>query len=385
MKPRLLVVLSRFPFPLDKGDKLRAYHFIKHLSLTRSIYLFALSDEGPKTEALHELQHYCEEIHVLPLTKPTILFNLLKGLFNSLPFQVNYFSHTKHLETVHLAIQRIKPDGIFIQLPRVAEYVRTIQGIHKTIDYQDCFSKIMESRAQSGSWPLKWIYAWEANRLKRYEASLFSDFQQHIIISPSDLEAMPLSESQKQQVKIAPNGVELSHYSPLDSTKEFDVFFAGNMSYPPNVEASVYLVEAVMPLVWKKHPEVKVALIGTTPHFRVKNLASERVVVTGFVEDVRTWYGKGRMLVAPMLIGAGLQNKLLQAMSMEIPCITTPLANAALGGKEGTQVLIGATAEELAQHIVYLLNNKEKAMKIAQEGRAFVSKTFSWDRAVSAV
>jgi sugar transferase (PEP-CTERM/EpsH1 system associated) len=385
MKPRLLVVLSRFPFPLDKGDKLRAFYFIKHLSLSRTIYLFALSDEGSKTDALPVLQPYCEEIHVLPLSKPIIFFNLLTGFFNSLPFQVNYFSHNKHLETIHSAIQRIKPEGIFIQLPRVAEYVRNVQGIHKTIDYQDCFSKIMESRAKSGSWPLKWVYAWEADRLKKYEAAIFADFQQHIIISPSDLEAMPLSENQKSKVKISPNGVELEHYSPLDSPKEFDVFFAGNMSYPPNVEASVYLVEEVMPLVWKKHPQVKVALIGTTPHFRVKNLASEKVIVTGFVEDVRTWYGKGRMLVAPMLIGAGLQNKLLQAMSMEIPCITTPLANAALGGKEGTQVLIGKTAEELAHHILYLLNNKESALKIAQEGRAFVSKTFSWDEAVSAV
>jgi glycosyltransferase involved in cell wall biosynthesis len=140
-----------------------------------------------------------------------------------------------------------------------------------------------------------------------------------------------------------------------------------------------------MPLVWKKYPNAKVALIGTTPHYKVKNLGSEKVLVTGFVEDIRVWYAKGRMLVAPMFIGAGLQNKLLQAMAMEIPCVTTPLANAALGGKPGSQILVGSSAEDLANHILYLLTNQESALKIAREGRIFVSETFSWEEAVSTV
>jgi len=385
MKPKLVVVLSRFPYPLDKGDKLRAYYFIQQLSVKYAIYLFAFSDEGPKTESIPALDPYCTEVHVLTLSKTVRFFNLWRGLFNSLPFQVNYFYDPKLLETIHYAVNRINPDKVFIQLPRVAEYVRTIPGIKKTIDFQDCFSKIMESRAKSGTWPIKWIYALEANRLKKYEKDIFLDFQHHLIISPSDLEAMPLTDLQKKQVRIAPNGVELMQYAPLDSPKEFDIFFAGNLSYPPNIEASVFLVEEIMPLVWKKYPNAKVALIGTTPHYKVKNLGSEKVLVTGFVEDIRVWYAKGRMLVAPMFIGAGLQNKLLQAMAMEIPCITTPLANAALGGKPGSQILVGSSAEELANHILYLLTDQESALKIAREGRIFVSETFSWEEAVSTV
>ena len=383
MKPRLLVVLSRFPYPLDKGDKLRAFYFIKHLSQTYRIFLFALSDLKVSEHTQNELKPYCEEIHILSLSKARLVWNLLQGLTNNLPFQVNYFLNQQHKQTIQTAIERIKPDKLFCQLPRVAEYIRTIQGIPKTLDYQDCFSKIMEGRAQSGSWPMKWIYAWESNRMRKYEANLFQDFEHHLIISKADLVALPLSEAQKKMVRISSNGIEFEFYKPRQEKKDFEVFFAGNMSYPPNVEAGIYLIERVMPLVWEKLPKAKVALIGTNPTAKIKSLAGDLVEVTGFVDDVREWYAKGRILVAPMIIGAGLQNKLLQAMAMEIPCITTPLANSALGAFPGKQVLVGENPSEIASHILTLLNNEELAAQLAYSGREFVTQNFSWDEAVS--
>ncbi len=381
---KIFILLSRFPYPLDKGDKLRAYYFIKQLSYKYRVFLCTLSDVEVSDHEIQELKPFCEQIKVLPLSKIGTFLSLMKGLFNGIPFQVNYFQNSAHQATVKDLVSSFNPNKIFIQLPRMAEYVRNIQDIEKTIDYQDCFSKIMQGRADAGTWPLNILYNIEAKRMQQYEADIFSSFQKHLIISQADLEALKMDSVQKKQIKIAPNGVDNDYYKPYQEpiNKEFDVFFAGNMNYPPNIEAAVYLVDRVMPLVWKLYPNAKVLLVGTEPHRRVKALESANVKVTGWVEDIRPWFAKSKMLVAPMFLGAGLQNKLLQAMAMQIPCITTPLANSALGANPNEEISVGTNEKEISEQIINLLQNPDKAEQLAEAGYQFIQNKFSWDAAV---
>ncbi len=374
---RLFILLPRVPFPIEKGDKLRAYHQIRHLSKTHEIILCALNDAKLDGTALPELSKYCRHIHVIRLTRPVILWNIFLAFITGKPLQIGYFYSRRAKKKIDSLIRTYRPDHIFCQLVRVAEYMRNI-NIPKTLDYQDVFSKGVERRIHSASFYLKPILRLEYKRLLKYEHEVFDHFDNKVIISAPDRDLIP--HARKEDITVIPNGVDHSFFQPVEHEKNHDMVFIGNMGYPPNVDAAVFLVEKILPLVRREYPAMTVLLAGATPHARVKALQSETVRVTGWVDDIRECYAGGRIFIAPLQIGTGLQNKLLEAMAMKLPCITTPLANSALGARENEEILVGSTPAELAGHVITLLKDSGKASQLALKGRQFAIDNFSWER-----
>ena len=377
---KIFVLLPRIPFPLEKGDKLRAFNQIKHLAKGNEIVLCALNDNPKVSEqdAFHALQPYCQSINFIKISKPQILLGLIRAFFKGQPMQCGYFYNRKAAKKVSTLIAKHKPDMLFCQLLRTAEYIRH-KGIPKTIDYQDIFSYGMKRRADVASFVMRPIYNMEYRRLARYEAAIFDDFDVRTIISEPDRALFP--HEKRDEILIVPNGVDHEKYHPMDSEKKYDLVFTGNMSYAPNVNAVEYLANEILPIVWKTLPDVKMYIAGATPDPRVKKCANEKIIVSGWLDDIRTAYAESRVFIAPMRIGTGLQNKLLEAMSMRLPAITSPLANASLGAKPNEEILVGSNAEEMAQHIITLLTDKEQADRLAQAGFDFTNRVYDWGKA----
>lgn len=373
---KLLVIVSRVPYPLDKGDKLRAFNQIKQLSKKHQIILFALNDSILSNEALTELKKYCRGISIIKFSKFTIFFNLVRALFSGLPFQVGYFYFSKAQKKIDELIQKHQPDHIYCQLIRTAEYVKKYPHIPKTLDYMDVFSKGIERRKKTGSFYMKPLFWLEYKRLVKYERKVFGYFNNKTIISEQDKNL--IQHPERQQIKVVPNGVDMEFFKAVPQKKEFELLFNGNMNYPPNIESVEYLVNKILPLVWKQEPGVRLLISGASPHKRVIALHSERVHVSGWVDDIRENFTKSKLLVAPMQISIGLQNKLLEAMAMQMPCITSTLANNALGAQPGDQILVADTPEQYANHIVELLKDETKAKRIAMNGYRFVMTNFNW-------
>jgi sugar transferase (PEP-CTERM/EpsH1 system associated) len=377
---KLFVLLPRIPYPLEKGDKLRAYNQIKQLSKRNEIVLCALNDDPhvDEQQAFQALQPYCSSINFIKLSKISILFGLAKAFFTGLPLQCGYFYRMEAARRVDELIAKHKPDLLFAQLVRVAEYIRH-KKTPKAIDYQDVFSYGMKRRRDIASFLTKPIYNMEYKRLCRYEAVVFDDFEVKTIISQSDRDLIP--HPRHQEILIVPNGVDHDFFKPQQQEKRYDIVFTGNMSYAPNVNAVNYLANEILPLVWKQLPQATMYIAGATPAPEVKKAACERIIVSGWLDDIRDAYAQSRVFIAPMRIGTGLQNKLLEAMSMGLPAITTPLANGSLGAKSGEEILVGSNAEELAQHIITLLTDKEKAQHLAQAGFEFTNRVYDWGKA----
>lgn len=374
---KIFVLLPRIPYPLEKGDKLRAFNQIKQLAKRNEIVLCALNDDSKVNEqdAFHALQPYCQSINFIKITKLQIALGLVRAFCKGLPLQCGYFYNRKDANKIDSLINKHKPDILFGQLLRVAEYIR-YKNLPKAIDYQDIFSYGMKRRADIASPITRPIFNLEYRRLKHYEAAIFDDFDVKTIISESDRALFP--HEKRNEILIIPNGVDHEYFKPQEQEKKYDLVFTGNMSYPPNVNAVDYLANDILPIVWKTLPQVKLYIAGATPDSRVKKAASDRVIVSGWLNDIRDAYAQSRVFIAPMRIGTGLQNKLLEAMSMRLPAITSPLANASLGAKPNEEVLIGSNAEELAQHIIILLTEKELAQHIAQEGYDFAHRVYDW-------
>ena len=378
---KLFILLSRVPYILDKGDKLRAFYQIQKLSEKHDITLFALAEEtDPLAEATEELQKYCRHVYLFPLTKAAILRNTARSFHNTKPVQVNYFYDAKAQEQVDAIIKRHQPDHIYCQLVRMAEYVRHVKNIPKTLDYMDAFSQGMARRSVIAPFYLKPIFKLEAFRLKKYEAQVFNDFRYKTIISRQDRDL--IAHPRHKEIAVVPNGIQTSYFQPLDVPKQYDLVFTGNMNYAPNIEAAVFLAKKVLPLVHKEFPAVRLLLAGASPSFRVQSLQSEHVTVSGWVPDIRQAYASARVFVAPIFIGTGVQNKIMEAMAMKIPCITTQLVNNGVGAANNCHLLVAQTAVDFAQHITALLHNPDLVEQLTNRATAFVHENYSWHKAV---
>jgi polysaccharide biosynthesis protein PslH len=377
---KLLVLLPRVPYPLEKGDKLRAYNHIRYLSESNEIILCALNDKELHPEAMQQLSPFCKSIHVLNISKWSIALNLLKALFKGIPFQAGYFYNKRnHIKIINI-IRQENPNHIFCQLLRVAEYMKSVD-VPKTLDYQDVFSKGVERRIEKSPFYLKPLMRMEYKRLLRYEHQLFSVFDNKTIISRPDRDLIP--HPLRDQIHIIPNGVDTGFFKPLEAEKKYEIVFIGNMGYPPNVDAAEYLAFRVLPLVRKTHPQARLLLAGAAPDKRVQNLACDFVHVTGWVDDIRVCYAQAHIFIAPMQIGTGLQNKLLEAMAMKIPSITSALANSALKATNGEEILVGDKPEDYAALIAKLLDDPLLAEKIAHGGYEFVLRNYDWENATA--
>ncbi|MGD0712091.1 MAG: glycosyltransferase [Bacteroidales bacterium] len=373
---KIFVLLPRVPFPLVKGDKLRAYNQIKYLAQFNEIHLCALNDTKIHPDAINELKTFCKSITVIDLPAGAIIINLFKTLFNGLPFQVGYFFNKRNFNKINILIDDIKPDRIYCQLIRVAEYVKH-QKIRKTLDYQDVFSKGMERRITSSPFYFRPFIKAEHKRLLKYEAEVFDLFDNKTIISYPDREF--IQHPDRNKIVIIPNGVDTGYYKPFDRVKEYDLLFTGNMGYPPNINSAEFLIKEILPLIRKEIPKIKILIAGTNPSIKLLSLKSENVIVTGWVKDMREAYARSKIFIAPMLIGTGMQNKLLEAMAMKLPSITSELANSAIGAVNGKEILTANQPEEYAEQVLSLLKDNNKMSSIGEQGFNFVIKNFKWE------
>ena len=372
---KLLILTSRFPFPLNKGDKLRAYHQIKELSKKNSICLISLTEKEIAKEELNELKKYCSEIHVYKLSKWKIYWNLIAGLFSNKPFQVKYFYQRSIHQKINKKIHEFQPEHVYCQLIRCAAYVYHNYQYKKTIDYMDAFSKGIERRISNAGW-LKPLFKAEAKRLLKFENLCFEYFDNHTIISEQDRNY--IFHEKKDEIKVISNGIDTDYFKPLNSSKKYDLVFIGNLSYAPNIDTAIYICHELIPELKKSIPEIRVLISGANPSKTILKLQNQQVTVKGWTKDIRSSYASAKIFIAPLRIGTGLQNKLLEAMSMEIPCITSPLANKALLAKNKKDLLIGSSKEQYVALILNLLKNEELRNTIGKNGRKYISEKFNW-------
>ncbi|MAX81398.1 MAG: hypothetical protein CL843_14655 [Crocinitomicaceae bacterium] len=376
---KVLFLLSRIPYPLIKGDKLRAFHHIREVSKQHKIILVCLTDTQPHEEALEALKPYCEEIHIIPLKRPLIGLNLIKAFMSHLPFQVHYFYHKKAQKSIDKIVETHLPKHIFCQLIRTSEYVRKYQLIPSTLDYMDAFSKGIERRMNKAFPLMKPLFRTEYKRLKQYETDIFKHFNNKTIISAQDRAL--IEHPRKGEIQILKNGVDLDYFTPSNgSEKKYDLCFVGNMSYQPNITAVQYIAKEILPQIHRTLPHVKLLIAGANPAPSVKLLKSKHITVQGWLPDIREAYCSSKLFLAPMTIGTGLQNKLLEAMSMGMPCVTTPLANKALKATHQKEILIGSTTEELVKHTLSALLDSELYNKLSLNGLQFVQNNYSWSK-----
>lgn len=379
---KIVFLVSRIPYPLEKGDKLRAYYQLKHLCKSNDVHLLCLNDSKLNTDAVKHLETICSSVNVYKLSKIKIIWRLFLALFSRKPYQVNYFYDLSIAKKISQKINALNPDHIYCQLIRTTEYVKNFHQYPKTLDYMDTFSKGMLRRAEHEGWLIRQFVMAEANRLTTYENIIFDYFDNHTIISEQDRDL--IYHKDRKSIHIIPNGIS---QELLLNTKEFDkkydLLFHGNLSYFPNVDCVRYIVQELMPLLIQKKTDIKIAVSGASPSSKVIEYCKkypQNIFMLGFVDDIVATYRSTHVFIAPLQTGTGLQNKILEAMALKIPCVASELCNNALKATNKVHLYTARNPTAYIISIIELLNDEDLRKRIAQQGYDYVSTHFSWEK-----
>lgn len=414
--------------------RVRPYQLIRALrGRGHHVTLAAIATSAAEDADLAELA--CTGVRVLSTHIPTwrSLGNSLAGLLARAPLQANYSwrqDFARSLEGLLLAAGQSQPgeqgpteqgfDVVHVEHLRGARYGvhlqrasaqgRTGRPIPVVWDSVDCISHLFEQAArQSHSRKGRWMSRLELGRTQRYEGWLIHQFDQVVVTSQADQAALArlagrASAALAGKMHVVPNGVDLAYFAPNGAGRdESTIVFSGKMSYHANITAAVHLVKEIMPRVWARRPDVQLWIVGKDPSPAVRGLdsrhaAERRVQVTGTVADLRPYLQRAMVAVAPILYGAGIQNKVLEAMACGAPVVASPQAASALfmpgaartgddevGEGVRSGLIVADDAASFAAAIVRLLENPQQRHALGRSGRAYVERHFSWNRAAASL
>jgi sugar transferase (PEP-CTERM/EpsH1 system associated) len=378
---RILFVTARFPYPVLKGDQVRAYHQLRALGKRHRISLLSFADRPIDPADLRHVEEFCEDVTVVPLSRLQMASALIANAASPLPWQTLLYQTGAMKAAVRAQLQR-DFDVVHVQLARMAEHV--VHGDTPcVIDFIDALSMNMQRRAREQRGPLKRIVALEADRMLNYERLLCGLAAQSCVVSPVDRQAI----GPYDRLHVNRNGVDVEHFAfSSGERRPNSLVFSGNMGYFPNVNAVTWFVKTVLPLVKAEIPSVTLEIVGANPAREVRALAEQSEIrVTGFVEDVRVHLTRASAGIVPMRAGSGMQNKVVEAMACGTPLVATPFALGGVGARDDQDVLIAHDAFGFAAQTIRLLRNAPLRERIARAARTLVETKHGWDPSVAAL
>ncbi|HVP35642.1 MAG TPA: TIGR03087 family PEP-CTERM/XrtA system glycosyltransferase [Terriglobales bacterium] len=379
-----LFLTSRLPFPPNRGDKLRVFNFLKNLSRAgQIIHLLSFIGSEKEQEYLIELHKFCEKIVTVLL--PPLASNLkaVFGLLDKIPLQVSYYRSNKMFREVKRMMDENKYDVIYVHLFRMAPYVLNCKNVYKIVDLTDVVSKEIELSISHRSGIKKWIYNVEFPRIRSYETKISSEFDETWVISKHEAELLR-KYSPYSKIEVVPNGVDIDYFKPLNLEEDpYRLIFVGNLQIDHNIDAILYFYKEIFPVVRRKIPQTKFYIVGASPDHRLSNLARDKnVIITGLVDDLNLYLNQANIFVAPLRFSAGVQNKILEAMSAGLPVVCSDLANQGIKATPEREILIANNSLHFAEQLLYLLKNHERCKVIGLSAREFVKRNFKWETVV---
>jgi polysaccharide biosynthesis protein PslH len=383
---KILYLCHRIPYPPDKGDKIRAFHQVRSLARRHEVDLFTLADDA--RDLAHEpvLREYCREIRIVRLNPRRARFRSLPYFLTKQPLTVPFFYSPELRAEVSKAAVSRSYDRVLVYSSAMAQYVDFQRDIPVVTDLVDVDSDKWLQYAKFSRWPWAAVYRREGRALREYEKEICN--KSTCVVVTTDREASLVREiARDTRVWVIPNGVDTGYFQPAPQSSGSPVptiGFTGDMSYFPNAQAVCYLAREVLPLVRERVPETRFLIVGRNPSPDVRRLAAiEGVEVTGFVPDVRDYFARMQVAVAPFSIAAGIQNKILEAMASAIPVVATARAAQGLAPRVAGAVEIAHGAETMAAAIVDLLRQPALAREKGMEGRRRVEAEYRWEESLA--
>jgi len=377
---RIFFVCRRVPFPPDRNNKIATFNEIRHLSARHEVHVFCLGDGSQDLDNIPGLRKYATSVTVAPINALTIKLRALKALLSGEPLSVAAFNEAKLHAAIRRKFDELRPDLIIVYSCNVAQFAEHFPQVPRIMQFGDLDSLKWRQYAERSRIPLKWIYAIEEKRLLAYErriASAFSYALVHTDLERRDFERLIPGVP----VTLVGNGVDLDYFrSGGDAKQPASIVFTGVMDYRPNVDAVVWFCNEILPVIQAEIAEASFTICGSRPTSTVLNLARQRgVAVTGWVPDTRPYLDRAEVFVAPLRMARGVQNKLLEALAMGLPCVASTAAWSGTTIAQGEGILGTDNPRKFAEHVVRLLRHGDWRADMARRARTAAEANYRWE------
>lgn len=383
----LLYLCHRIPFPPDKGDKIRAFHMIEHLSSKFRVHLGCFIDDPADAVHLPALQARVASVGCFPLRPAAARLRALATCRPGQPLLAEYFSDQRLAAWVRRTAQAHPIAHVVAFSVAMAPYADLIRDVPRILDMVDIDSEKFAAYGRTSSWPKRLVWAREARTLLAFERAAVARFDRTLLISDAERDHFSgLAPESRARTFVIGNGVDLRYFAPsTDFARPFPagrrtILFTGAMDYRPNIEAVTWFATNVMPRLENFRPLFVIA--GSNPASAVRALEQTGdVMVTGRVADTRPYLAHADLVIAPLLIGRGVQNKVLEAMAMARPVLASPAAATGIAGVVGRDLLVAESVAEWVARAGGVLATGAEGIGAA--ARAAVMRHHSWGDALA--
>ncbi|MEM7113298.1 MAG: glycosyltransferase [Chloroflexota bacterium] len=376
---KLLFLTSRLPYPPNRGDRLRAFYFLRELSETHEITLVSFIAKEAERDYIPLLQPYCEAVHVVKQSLWQSITAVLSNLWQPHPLQLSYYQSPIMAQLIDQLVANNSFDAAYVHLFRMSPYVAAHGELYRIVDLTDVISQEITLSLPYRSLLWRTIYKMERPRIWQYEQEVAHQFEESWLIADADRQILA-NACPKANIQLVPNGVDTKKIRPLSRLRQPNsLIFVGHLGVFHNVDAVKFLVEDILPIVQQHIPTCTLNIVGAGPLDEVEQFGDHYgVTITGFVEDLNLVLNETAVFVAPLRFSAGVQNKVLEAMAAGLPAVVTSNVNGGLGAEADRHLLVGDTPAQLAVHIIRLLQNQTLRDEIGRAARQFVVQQFSW-------
>jgi sugar transferase (PEP-CTERM/EpsH1 system associated) len=391
MRPNLLFLTQRLPYPPMKGEKIRPLQILRYLTQWYDVHLGCLIDDPADWQHVDTIRALCRDMHVAALDRRMARLLCLRGLLTGESLSVVFFRDRGLTRWVTDVVNRVRPEVIFVNSGNMAPYILDLPrtGL-RVVDLADVDSEKWRAYAETGKPPMQWVHRREWNKVAALERRIATECDLATFVSDAEASLFAsLLPDCAERIKGVSSGVDHRYFDPApgypavyDTTLPTFVF-TGTMDYPPNVDAVVWFAEAILPIIRRDTPKAQFYIVGNNPSEAVQRLAKlDGVFVTGRVPDVRPYIFHATAGVAPMRIARGIQNKVLEAMSMGRPVIVTSGALEGIEAAPGREVILADTVEDFAAAACRLASAGDVA-SIGAAARLCVVKNYDWSARLS--
>jgi sugar transferase (PEP-CTERM/EpsH1 system associated) len=383
----LLLLIHRIPYPPNKGDKIRSYHLLKHLARHYRVHLATFVDDPDDWQHVPHVEALCASSHFAGMKPLLARVRSLQALLKNRSLSLEYYRDASLARWVDETVAKHGIERVLVFSSSMAQYADPYRSARRVVDFVDVDSDKWRQYAEQKSWPMNWLYRYEARQLLAYERRVARDYDASLFVSAPEADLFrQLAPESTAKIGHFNNGVDTDYFTPDQphanpyAAGERALVFTGAMDYWPNVDAVQWFAADVFPQLRARFADVKFYIVGARPAAAVQELAKlPGVVVTGTVPDVRPYIAHAAVSVAPLRIARGIQNKVLEAMAMATPVVVSPQALEGIDAEPGSELVLAEDAAGFVDAVATLLAGQDSAAAaLGAAARAKVQRRYSW-------
>ncbi|NDG39089.1 MAG: TIGR03087 family PEP-CTERM/XrtA system glycosyltransferase [Betaproteobacteria bacterium] len=381
----LLYLVHRMPYPPDKGDKVRSYHLLKHLAARHRVFVGTFIDDPEDVAHLEALRAMCADLQVITLNPRRARLASLGALLGGRALTLDYYDDRRLHRWVRETIAKQSINAALVFSSSMVQYLKAWPSLPALVDLVDVDSAKWTQYAGEHRWPISWLYRREGERLLAYEREAVDKAAKSFLVTDKEVALFEqLAPEHRGRVQALSNGVDADYFSPDPlraspyRADELPLVFTGAMDYWPNVDGITWFAREALPALRQRWPSLRLHIVGRNPVASVRALASDAVSISGTVPDVRPYLQYAAVVVAPLRLARGLQNKVLEAMAMARPVVAAQACVDALSARAGQDLMAAIHADDYVRQVDALLRDAPGATAMALAGRQRVIDDYGW-------